>query len=134
MIRPVSIFMFSFFLANSLSQNPSFAENVSAAKYKDFYNHKKAEERRAEEREKGRLAFKQKRELEEKNYEKLAENFAKQNSRKKQIEYDQTAEEWMAKQDKLHEERLDRARKDYILSKKDKYKYKIPESEEYEVK
>ncbi len=134
MIKQFRMYLLSFVIVISGGLNAVFAENVSAAKYKDFYDQKKEEERRETIRETGRLNYKKAREAEEKRQEELAADFAAQNSRKQEEERDEYAEAWMAKQDQLHADGLERARKDYMLSKKDKYKYKIPESEEFDVK
>ena len=121
---------FPFFAQVGQAQTPG----VSKEKYNDFYRRQKQLEREEEVRESGRIKYGKSKELERIELERIAEAYAKKSRSQDQEKQDRIAEEWMEKQNQKHEEAMAQARQKYISSKKDNTQYKIPESEEYDVK
>lgn len=114
--------------------NYAQAAQVTKERYNDFYDRKTRLKREDEAREEGRLKYKESKKKQIAESEAIEAKFAKAKKEINQEKQDKIAEEWMQKQDRLHEESLMNAREKYKSSKKDSLKYRIPEYEEYEVK
>lgn len=109
------------------------AQNISEEKYNDFYRLKKQNAERDRIRELSRLKYMDLKKQEDKKKQQIEADYAKENNRKKQELFDQKAEAWMEEQNQIHQDKLNEARLKYMSSKKENNKFKIPESEEYEV-
>lgn len=107
---------------------------VTKEKYNDFYRRQKQMAKDEEMRESGRVKYGQMKEQERIELERIEAAYAKKSRSQDQEKQDRIAEEWMEKQNQKHEEAMNQARQKYISSKKENTKYKIPESEEYDVK
>ena len=111
----------------------SDGKGVSQEKYNDFYRRQTQLKRDAERREQGRLGYISSKKQEQKEQERRELEFAKKNREVDQDKQDQIAEEWMEKQNKKHERQMNEARQKYISNRKKSYRFKIPESEEFEI-
>ena len=111
----------------------SDGKGVSQEKYNDFYRRQTQLKRDAERREQGRLGYISAKKQEQKRQEQRELEFAKKNREVDQEKQDQIAEEWMEKQNKKYEQQMNEARQKYISNRKKSYRFKIPESEEFEI-
>jgi hypothetical protein len=111
----------------------SDGKSVSQEKYNDFYRRQTMLKRAAEKREQGRLGYISSKKEEQKEFERLESAFAKKSRDVDQDKQDKIAEEWMEKQNLNNERKMNEAREKYISNRKKNYKYKIPESEEFEI-
>lgn len=107
---------------------------MTSERYNDFYRRKKELERENVAQEIGQKKMAESRKAEELEYERKASEYVKKRKAINQDQVDATAEKWMAEQDRLHEEAMDKARQKYISTQKDNNKFMIPESEEFDVK
>ncbi len=115
----------------SFSSNAN--EGVSEAKYNDFYRRQLELKKEDAKRETGRLKHIAKRAKSEAKFEKLEAEFAKKSRAKDQDLNDKIAEDWMETQNQKHEKAMEKAREKYLAKRKQSRKFKIPESEEFEV-
>lgn len=114
--------------------NSTEAVEDSKKRYDDFYKRQKELKKEEGLREQGRDLYIKNKKKEAERLEKIESQYAKAKKDIDQEKLDRIAEQWMEKQEKKHEESLERAKETYVSSKKKAQKYKIPESEEYEVK
>jgi TRAP-type C4-dicarboxylate transport system substrate-binding protein len=131
----MSGFMKSLFLISILILlvfNLTYGANSD--RYNDFYKRRITLQRQEEARELGRKKFVEDQKKADERFEKLEAEFVRKKKDQNQELKDQFAEKWMQEQTTLHEEKLERAREQYLSKIKKNSKFQIPESDEFDVK
>ncbi len=124
-----------FFLGELSSQFSSqvHAKPVTKQKYYDYYSRKTSLKRQEEAIERGRLDYIDRKKTESKREQRIASEFARRQNAIDKDKKEKIAERWMRKQNEAHRAKMNAARSEYISQSKKKYKYNIPESEEYDI-
>jgi vacuolar-type H+-ATPase subunit B/Vma2 len=107
---------------------------ANSDRYNDFYKRRITLQRQEEARELGRKKFVEDQKKADERFEKLEAEFVRKKKDQNQELKDQFAEKWMQEQTTLHEEKLERAREQYLSKIKKNSKFQIPESDEFDVK
>jgi TRAP-type C4-dicarboxylate transport system substrate-binding protein len=112
----------------------NLAYGANSDRYNDFYKRRITLQRQEEARELGRKKFVEDQKKADERFEKLEAEFVRKKKDQNQELKDQFAEKWMQEQTTLHEEKLERAREQYLSKIKKNSKFQIPESDEFDVK